>query len=75
MLRDLLANPFRLTTAIDPGWLHWQNGRIPPLAQAIYTERRFADLPLRADMLTDAGCTDADILGHCRSGGEHVRGC
>jgi hypothetical protein len=26
-------------------------------------------------MLTEAGCTDADILDHCRSGEEHVRGC
>jgi hypothetical protein len=33
------------------------------------------DLPLLADMLTDAGCTDADILEHCRSHGEHVLGC
>jgi hypothetical protein len=28
-----------------------------------------------ADALEDAGCTDADILAHCRSGGEHARGC
>jgi hypothetical protein len=26
-------------------------------------------------MLTDAGCTDAEILEHCQSGGEHVREC
>jgi hypothetical protein len=32
-------------------------------------------LALLADMLTDAGCTDVDILEHFRSGGEHVRGC
>jgi hypothetical protein len=38
-------------------------------------ENPFEDLPLLADMLTYAGCTDADILEHCRSGGEHVRGC
>jgi hypothetical protein len=28
-----------------------------------------------ADALEEAGCTDAEILGHCRGGGEHVRGC
>jgi hypothetical protein len=38
-------------------------------------ERRFADLPLLVDMLTDAGCTDADILEHCHFRGEHVLGC
>ena len=32
-------------------------------------------LPILADALQDAGCEDADILGHCRSGGPHVRGC
>jgi hypothetical protein len=29
-----------------------------------------------ADALEQAaGCTDADILAHCRSEGPHVRGC
>ncbi|MBI1831034.1 MAG: hypothetical protein HYR84_06255 [Planctomycetes bacterium] len=45
------------------------------LAQTIYDERRFADMPLLADALTEAGCTDANILNHCRQPGEHVRGC
>jgi hypothetical protein len=29
----------------------------------------------RADALEDAGCTDQALLGHCRSGLRHVRGC
>jgi hypothetical protein len=45
------------------------------LAAAIYAERAFDRLPVLADALEDAGCTDAEILGHCRAGGEHVRGC
>jgi hypothetical protein len=44
-------------------------------AQAIYDERAFDRTPQLADALEQAGCTDADILGHCRGGGEHVRGC
>jgi hypothetical protein len=28
-----------------------------------------------ADALEDAGCTDAELLGHLRSPGPHVRGC
>jgi hypothetical protein len=28
-----------------------------------------------ANALEESGCTNPDILGHCRSGGEHVRGC
>jgi hypothetical protein len=30
-------------------------------------------VPLLADALEDAGCTDADLLGHLRSPGPHVR--
>jgi hypothetical protein len=32
-------------------------------------------LAVLADALEDAGCTDAEILSHCRSPGPHVRGC
>ncbi|HEY7153409.1 MAG TPA: hypothetical protein VH575_05575 [Gemmataceae bacterium] len=32
-------------------------------------------LPVLADALEEAGCQDQDILGHCRSRGDHVRGC
>jgi hypothetical protein len=28
-----------------------------------------------ADALEGAGCTDGDILAHCRGAGPHVRGC
>jgi hypothetical protein len=45
------------------------------LARSIYQEERFHDLPVLADALEEAGCTDADILAHCRQPGSHVRGC
>jgi hypothetical protein len=60
--------------SIPPAWLAW-GGLVPTLARAIREERRFQDLPVLADALEDAGCTDADILGHCRAGGPHLRGC
>ena len=44
------------------------------LAESIYEERTFDDLPILGDALEEAGCTDPTILDHCRSG-EHVRGC
>jgi hypothetical protein len=55
--------------------LSWNTGIIPKLAQAIYNKRAFDRLPILAAALEKAGCTDQDILGHCRSGGEHCRGC
>jgi len=72
-LRDIFGNPFRPVT-VNPGWLAWNDGTVPRIAQAIYDERAFDRMTILADALEDAGCTDQDILGHCRSGGEHVRG-
>jgi len=47
----------------------------PRTAQAIYEERSFDRLPQLADVLEAAGCADAEIIGHCRDKGPHVRGC
>jgi hypothetical protein len=74
LLHDVFGNPFR-PAPLDPSWLAWKGGVIRKLAQAIYDDRAFARLPVLADALEDAGCTDAAILGHCRGPGEHVRGC
>jgi hypothetical protein len=45
------------------------------LARTIYEDRSFAELPVLADALEDAGCTDEEMLEHCREPGGHVRGC
>jgi hypothetical protein len=74
ILRCIFGNPFRPVTA-DPFWLASNNGTVVKLAQAIYDERTFDRMPILADALEDAGCTNADILVHCRGGGEHARGC
>jgi hypothetical protein len=75
LLQDLIgALPFR-PAATDPAWLHWNAGGIPKLAQAVYEERAFDRLPVLADALEEAGCTEPDLLGHLRGPGPHVRGC
>ncbi|OAI54111.1 hypothetical protein AYO44_15430 [Planctomycetaceae bacterium SCGC AG-212-F19] len=71
LLREIFGNPFRPMT-VDPAW---RTATVISLAQAIYDERAFDRMPILADMLEDGGCTDTDILGHCRAGGAHVRGC
>jgi hypothetical protein len=53
----------------------WNESTVTELAQAIYTDRAFDRLPILADALEEAGCTDAAILEHCRGPGPHVRGC
>jgi hypothetical protein len=65
---------FRPVT-IAPSSLVWNDGTVVTLAKAIYEDRAFDRLPILADALEDAGCTDADILAHCRQPGPHVRGC
>jgi len=66
--------PFRPVSLI-PSWLAWSDGTVVRLAQAIFDERRYEDLPILADALEDAGCDNDDILSHLRGSGPHGRGC
>jgi hypothetical protein len=74
LVRDLFGNPFRPIT-VAPPWLAWKDGTIPRLARAVYEEGGFERLPVLADALEEAGCTDAHILAHCRTANPHARGC
>jgi hypothetical protein len=81
LVLDIFSNPFR-PAVLNPAWLTWNGGTIPKLAQEIYDERQMPQgtldntrLPILADALEEAGCTNADILDHCRQPGTHVRGC
>jgi hypothetical protein len=64
-----------MSLRIDPFWLASNDGAVVKLAQSIYEERRFADLPILGDALEDAGCTEQVILDHCREPLRHWRGC
>jgi hypothetical protein len=75
LLRNLFGPlPFR-PVAIQPPVLAWDDRLVVRLAQAIYDERRWGDMPILGDALLDAGCDNEEVLAHCRAGGEHVRGC
>jgi hypothetical protein len=71
LLREIVGNPFR-PVAVLPGWLSADALR---LATYSHVHRAFEQLPIVADALEDAGCTDESILAHLRSPGPHVRGC
>jgi hypothetical protein len=82
LLSDVFGNPFRPAPSVDAAWLAWQDGTVAQLARAAYEDRRLpegqldpARLALLADALEDADCTDAELLGHLRGPGPHVRGC
>jgi hypothetical protein len=74
LLRDIFANLFRPIT-INPTWLTWHDGLLVSMARQMYGSRDFTDMPILGDALEEAGCTDKDILSHCRGPGPHVRGC
>jgi hypothetical protein len=71
VVREIFHNPFP-ACGIDPAC---RTPAILSFAQSIYKSRSFDLLPERAAALEDAGCTDAELLGHLRSEGPHVRGC
>jgi len=81
LLQEVFGNPFR-PIQVEPAWLAWHGGAIVRLAQPVYEERELPSghldagrLAVLADMLEEAGCADAEILGHLRGPGPHVRGC
>lgn len=71
LIRDIFGNPFYLSP-IAPAWI---TQTVTGLAQAIFEEGAFERLPVLADALEEAGCTDPEMLAHCRQPGAHVRGC
>jgi hypothetical protein len=81
LMQELFGNPFRPAT-VHAAWLAWHGGAIPKLAEAVYEEWALpsghldpARLAVLADMLEEAGVTDAGLLGHLRGPGPHGRGC
>jgi hypothetical protein len=71
LLHDIMGNPFH-PVSCNP---EWRTCTVVALANQMYNSRDFSAIPILADALEDAGCTEADILGHLRGPGPHVRGC
>jgi hypothetical protein len=72
LVRDIFENPFR---KVKVDGVRLIANAVSRLAETIYADRDFDRLPILADALEEAGCTDAEILNHCRGPGPHVRGC
>ncbi len=71
VIRDIFGNPFR-SVVFSPTW---RTSAAVALAAQMYESRDFGAMPILADALQDAGCNNEDVLSHCRTPGEHVRGC
>jgi hypothetical protein len=81
LVRDVLGARFR-PVAVDPAWLKWDRGAVAQLARRCYEERELPSgllspqrLAVLADALLEANCDSAELLGHLRDPGPHVRGC
>jgi hypothetical protein len=71
LLREVIGSPFR-RPALDRAGL---TPTVLSLARSCYDDRAYGHLPILADALEEAGGQSADLLGHCRGGGPHARGC
>jgi hypothetical protein len=58
-----------------PEWLAWNGGTVQRMAQSILNSGAFADVPLLADALELAGCTDKRLLRHLRENMKHGKNC
>ncbi len=63
------------TYPVDPSWLTWNNGTVAKLALSIHQNQRWEELPILADALEEAGCTDTEMLDHCRQPVKHELHC
>lgn len=57
----------------DPAWLTWNNETVRHLARRIRETGETVLLPVLADALEEAGCTDAALLAHCREPQDDAR--
>ncbi len=74
LVHDIAGNPFSPVSP-DPAWLKANGGAAVRIAREIYEDRAFNLMPILADALEDAGCTNEQVLAHCRKEGFHARGC
>jgi hypothetical protein len=74
LLTDIFGNPFR-GEVLEARGAYFKRTWVLDMAERIYDDYEFDCLPLLADALEDTGCTDAELLGHLRGPGPHVRGC
>jgi hypothetical protein len=72
LLRDLFGPlPFRPVSVAAS----WRTPAVVGLARAIEQEQDYGLMPVLADALMDADCSDPDLLDHLRGPEPHLRGC
>jgi hypothetical protein len=72
LVREIMGNIFRAAASPDRVAI---SERVTSLAQRVYDEYRFEELPHLTELLSEEGCMDETLLTHLRSAGPHFRGC
>jgi hypothetical protein len=67
-----LADRTHHVPEVDPAWV---TSTVAALAHTVRADGAFGLLPILADALMDAGCTDEAVLDHCRGDGPHGPDC
>lgn len=73
IIRCIIGNTEK-SVSIDPAWLVWNGGTVAKIAESVYVERSFVNMPILGDALEEAGCLNPEILDHCRRS-LHAHGC
>jgi hypothetical protein len=71
ILRDIIDSPFRRVVFDES----WKTHPVIRLAEEAYRNPSTEILRVLGDALEEAGVQDPLILGHCRGGHGHARGC
>jgi len=72
LLKEIFFHPHKSIPTLQKEWI---NKTTKCVANYIYNNQSFEDMPILGDALEEAGCNNADILNHCRTDNEHVKGC
>ena len=73
-LREIVGNPWH-PVAPNLAWATANDHAARHIAMTIHLDSTFDDLPILADALEDAGCSDIPLLSHLRESDSHIRGC
>jgi hypothetical protein len=75
LLREIVGPRPAASIAFAASWRYRNDSAARRLAEVIYNDQLFEDMPILGDALQDAGCEDERILRHCYEPGNHLRGC
>ncbi len=72
LFQSIFGPPDHVVGSLTP-FMDWSEGTPLKMAQTIYEENQWGNMPILGDALEEAGCTNDDVLYDCRTK-HHARG-